>query len=253
MQLQQATALRLNYDNRTTYILRRRMWMVGSPRTSSIHPSAPLSPQVPTHTSSLRLLSAFIGRSVRIRQCLRSFYPPCPFFFAPLRFLFFLVCCGPPGKKKKKRTGRPTLCIVVFGLLLLAFFSSPSPSSCLIGISRLRHSSPRGPRPRSRRPPQPTLSLGVAPRPAIDSDLAILSWANGRLHPKIKRSSRLLLGFAWVARMGVGPLSGPRSSRRARDLILCPCTSDVVFFFSRKRIKIKTKTQQLKTKLVCLH
>jgi hypothetical protein len=116
----------------------------------------------------------------------------------------------------------------------------------------LRHTSPHGPPlPRSRRPPQPQhiLSLGVAPRPAIDSDLAILSWANGRLRPKIKRSSRLLLGSARVGRTGVGPLSGPRSSRRARELIMCPCTSRrqlfiFYFFFSRKK---RIKTQQLKT------
>jgi hypothetical protein len=128
------------------------------------------------------------------------------------------------------------LCIAVFGLLLLASFSSPS--SCLISISRLRHSSPRGP------PPQPILSRGVAPRPEIDSDLAILSWANGRLHPKIRRSSRLLLGSARVGRTAVVPLSGPRSSRRARGLIMCPCTSNVdffKFFFSRKKKEYQIK------------
>lgn len=63
------------------------------------------SPQVPTHTFSLRLLSAFIGRSVRIRQCLRSFYHPCPFFFAPCAFFFWdfwiIVVLV---KKKRNRT-----------------------------------------------------------------------------------------------------------------------------------------------------
>jgi hypothetical protein len=211
---------------------------LGRTTITGLHPACteecgrfPSSPALPFPTSSYsrfslrRLLSVFIGRSVRIRQCLRSFYHPCP-FFCPL----FLVCCG-PGKKLKIKKKNGTLCIVVFGHLLLASFSSPS--SCLISISRLRHSSPRrGPPPPKSRPPQvqPILSLGVAPRPAIDSDRAIPSWANGRLHPKIKRSSRLLLGFARVGRTDVGPLSGPRSSRRARDLIMCPCTSDVGSF-----------------------
>jgi len=155
------------------------------------------------------------------------FLSPLSLLLLPLaRFYFYFWIFGLLRSwTKKKRTGR-TLCIVVFGLLLPAS-SFSSPSSCLIGISHLRHSSPRGPRPRSRRPPQPPpiLSPGVAPRLAIDSDLAILSWANGGLHPKIKRSSRLRLGSAWVRRTGVGPLSGPRSSRRARDPIMCPCTS----------------------------
>lgn len=66
----------------------RRMWTVPLLRTPSIHP---YSPQVeapdPAHTFSLRLLSAFIGRSVRIRQCLRSFYPPfVPSSVAPCAF-----------------------------------------------------------------------------------------------------------------------------------------------------------------------
>ena len=170
-----------------------------------------------------RLLSALIGRSVRIRQCLRSFYPLVPSSFAPVVVLVFFFFF-------KNRT----LCIVVFGFLLTSsFFSSPS---CLIGIiiSRLRQSSTRGrhpppPPPRSRLPS--ILSRGVAPRPAIDSDRAILLWANGRSHPKTKRSSRLLLGSAWVGRTRVEPPSGLRSSRRARDPIMCPCTSDVDFFF----------------------
>jgi hypothetical protein len=175
-----------------------------------------------SHFSRRRLLSAFIGRSVRIRQCLRSFYfiPLIPSSSLPLALFFFGLFVVSGRKKKPNRT----LCIVAFGHLLIASFSSPS--SCPIGISRLRHSSPRrGPPPPRSRPPQRILSLGVAPRPAIDSDRAILSWANGRSHPKIKRSSRLLLGSAWAGRTGVGPLSGPRSSRRARDLIMCPCTS----------------------------
>ncbi len=143
----------------------------------------------------------------------------------PLHFFFFFFLCGLLWSWLKKFNW--TLCIVVFGLFL-ASFSSPS---CLIGISRLRHNSPRGRRvpPRSRLP-QLILSLGVVPHLAIDSDLEILSWANGRLRPKIKKSSRLLLGSAWVGRMGAGQPSGPRSSRRARDLIVYPCTSDVDFF-----------------------
>jgi hypothetical protein len=227
----------LNYDNRSTYILRRRMWTWLFPRT----PPFPYASQVPFSYLLFSPPSLRFHRPVRSYQAVPTFFlsplsllllPLAPFFF----FFGFLDCCGPG--KKKKGTGR-TLCIVVFGLLLPAS-SFSSPSSCLIGISHLRHASPRGPPPRSRRPPQPPpiLSLGVAPRPAIDSDLAILSWANGRSHPKIKRSSRLRLGSAWVGRTGVGPPSGPRSSRRARDLIMCPCTS----FFSRKRIKRNKKT-----------
>lgn len=174
----------------------------------------------PLPRSPLNLLSAFIGRSVRTRQCLTSFYPHCPFFFTPCVFFCFFVR---PGNWKKKRKG--TLCIVVFGLLPLPSFSSPS---CFIGISRLRHSSPPGPLP----PPKRILSRGVAPRPEIDSDLAIPSWANGRLRPKVKRSSRLLLVSASVGKTAVVPPSGPRSSRKARDPILSPCTSDINFFFS---------------------
>jgi hypothetical protein len=192
-----------------------------------------------THTRcSLRLLSAFIGRSVRIRQCLPSFHSLSPFFFCPLR-LFLWVCCGPGFEKKKKKKEDRTLCVVVFGLLLASYFSS---LPCLIGISRSRWSSPCGPPPRSR-PLQPILSRGMAPRPAIDSDLAILSWANGRLHPRIKRSSRLLSGSACVG-TSVRTLSGPRSSRKARERIMCPCTSDVTFFLLNKVIDKKT---QLKT------
>jgi len=137
-----------------------------------------------------------------------------PFLIWPIRFCFVLVCLG--------KTGR--ICtVVVFGLLsFLASFSSPP---CLVGISRLRHSPlSRGRRrPRSRPEPPILLLCGVAPCRAIDSGLAILSWADGRLHP---RWSRLLLGFAWVGRTGAEPLSGPRSSRRARDLTMCPCASD---------------------------
>lgn len=217
------------------------MWVVGS---LELHPSP-----LPRSTFSLHLLSAFIGRSVRIRRCLRSFYPLVPSSL-PLAFLFGLLFVLVIGKKKKKKRNG-TLCIVIFGLLPIASFSSPS---CFIDISRLRHSSPRGPLPPPRsRPPKRILSRGVAPRPEIVSDLAIPSWANGRLRPKVKKSSRLLSGSAWVGKTGVVPLSGPRSSRKARDRIMCPCTSDIDFFFfffgflSKKRIKATTEN------LVCSH
>lgn len=201
----------------------RRMWMVGSLED---HPSPSPSPQVPTHTflaaafSPLSSAGPFVSGSAYVLFILS----PLSLLLCPSRFFFFLVYLWSPVEKKNRTR---TLCIVAFGHLLLASFSSPSSSGCPIGISRLRHSSPRRgpPPPRSRRLPQRILSLGVAPRPAIDSDRAILSWANGRSHPKIKRSSRLLLGSAWAGRTGVVPLSGPRSSRRARDLIMCPCTS----------------------------
>ena len=180
--------------------------------------------RVPTRTFSLPPCLRFL-RQVRSYQAVPTFflfYPLFPFFFCPScgpGFLFFFFL----KKRKRKITGR--LCIVVFGLLLCA--SSSSSPSCLIGIiSRLLRSFPRGPLPLPS-PPKPILSRGVAPPPEIDSDRAILSWANGKSRPKIKRSSRLLLGFAWVGKTGAGQPSGPRSSRRARDLILCPCTSDV--------------------------
>ena len=207
----------------------KNVGMVFLPRTPSPSPQGTFL--LLTHLFfSPRLLSAFIGRSVRIRQCLRSFLSHLSFLLLPCAFFFGFVVVLVYKKKNKNRT----LCVVVFGHPLLASsFLSPS---YLIGISRLRRSSPRGPPlpsppPRNQPPPQPILSRGVALRPAIDSDLAILSWANGRLRLQIKRSSRLLLGSAWAGRTGVGPLFGPRSSRRARDYILCPCTSDVDFFF----------------------
>jgi hypothetical protein len=156
---------------------------------------------VPTYLS-LQLRSAFIGRSVRIRLCLPSYRSFGPFFAHTLFFFGYCVLVT------------RTLCTVVVGLLLASFSSSPS----LVGTSPLRHSPSRG-RPRSPRP-QPILSRGAAPRRATDSGLAILLWANGRLRPR--RSSRLLLGFARVGKTGAGPLSGPRSSRRARDLTMCP-------------------------------
>lgn len=211
------------------------------PRT----PSLPPSPFNLFSPPSLRF-----HRPVRSYQAVPTFFlSPCPFFFTPCIFIWFVVRPGNWKKKKKKRNG--TLCIVIFGLLPIASFSSPS---CFIDISRLRHSSPRGPLPPPRsRPPKRILSRGVAPRPEIVSDLAILSWANGRLRPKVKKSSRLLSGSAWVGKTGVVPLSGPRSSRKARDRIMCPCTSDIDFFFfffgflSKKRIKATTEN------LVCSH
>ena len=60
----------------------------------------------PTHTLSLRLLSASIGRSVRIRQCLPSFYPPLFLLLCPSRFFFsafgFVCGAGVYCEKKKK-------------------------------------------------------------------------------------------------------------------------------------------------------
>jgi hypothetical protein len=123
-------ALRLNYDNRSTYILRRRMWMVGSlPRTPSLSPQV----EVPTHAFSLRLLSAFIGRSVRIRQCLRSFFITLvPSSFAPCAFLFLFLnfwSVAVLDKKKKEPDGRYALSYLGFSFLLLLSRHLPPVSS----------------------------------------------------------------------------------------------------------------------------
>ncbi|KAI0286615.1 hypothetical protein BGY98DRAFT_2064 [Russula aff. rugulosa BPL654] len=89
-----------------------------------------------------------------------------------------------------------------FFLLFVTFLSHRHHHLALAAVLHTRSSSSSSSPPRS---PLPSiLSRGVAPRPAIDSDRAILSWANGRSHPKIKRSSRLLLGSAWVGRTRVG-------------------------------------------------
>jgi hypothetical protein len=192
-----------NYDQSASCILRRMMLV-----PSNFLPPGHFTLPVPGSYLPFSPSSPRFHRPVRSYQAVPTFSP---FFclLCPYAFFFFLVLCVLATR---------TLCTVVVGLLL-ASFSSPH---SLVSISRLRHSPSCG-RPRSPPRPQPIPLCGAAPRRAIDSGPAILLWANGRLRPR--RSSRLLLGFARVGETGVGPLSGPRSSRRARDLTMRPCAS----------------------------
>jgi hypothetical protein len=136
-------------------------------------------------TLSYHLLPSFIGQSFCIRQCLTYvLFTPLSLLLCPWRFL--IVC-----------------------------FSSPS---CLIGISHMAL-FPTQPSSSSSSEVPSTAAHSVAWGSPTHSDrfgsgnTIVGKW---QIMPKIKRSSCLLLGSAWVGRMGVGPLSGLRSSRMAR-------------------------------------
>ena len=82
------------------------------PRT----PSLPPSPFNLFSPPSLRF-----HRPVRSYQAVPTFFlSPCPFFFTPCIFIWFVVRPGNWKKKKKKRTGRYALSSLGFFLLLLS-------------------------------------------------------------------------------------------------------------------------------------